>query len=138
MGWITDLLKEIPSAARYKAELEKLEAEHSILKSENTVLQSKLKTAEEKIGALEQKLSDRHTQDLPEIEVQMLTFIADTTDCTTDDLATHLRVSPQKILRHKDRLVELRYVDYGLTALDEEYYQLTPESRKLLDDKGIL
>jgi len=138
MGWITDLLKEIPSAARYKAELEKLESEYSILKSENTVLQSKLQAAEEEIGTLEQKLSDRHNQDLPEIEVQMLTFIADTADCTTDDLAAHLEVSPQKILRHKDRLVELHYLDYGLTAMDEEYYQLTPEGRKLLDDKGLL
>ena len=31
MGWIADLLKEIPSAARYKAELETMEKENGLL-----------------------------------------------------------------------------------------------------------
>ena len=42
MGWITDLLKEIPSAARYKAELEEFEAECVTLRTENSSLRSEL------------------------------------------------------------------------------------------------
>ena len=34
MGWIADLLKEIPSAARYKAELETMEKENILLKQQ--------------------------------------------------------------------------------------------------------
>jgi len=42
MGWLADLLKEIPSAARYKAELEQLTSEHAALKEENTKLKAAL------------------------------------------------------------------------------------------------
>ena len=68
MGWIADLLKEIPSAARYKFELEQLASEHSVLKSENGVLQTKLLAAEEKIQRLEKKIKDfHHSQPLPKV-----------------------------------------------------------------------
>ena len=40
MGWIADLLKEIPSAARYKAELVELASEHSTLQTENQTLKA--------------------------------------------------------------------------------------------------
>ncbi|OGP51311.1 MAG: hypothetical protein A2Y79_03810 [Deltaproteobacteria bacterium RBG_13_43_22] len=60
MGWIADLLKEIPSAARYKFELEQLENENLSLKTENGVLQAKLLAAEEKIKELEKRISDSH------------------------------------------------------------------------------
>ena len=40
MGWLADLLKEIPSAARYKSELEELASEHDALKSENGSLKT--------------------------------------------------------------------------------------------------
>ena len=59
MGWIADLLKEIPSAARYKAELEDMEAENRSLKSEIHELQ-------EKYQKLLQELNDlRASHDTP-------------------------------------------------------------------------
>lgn len=138
MGWITDLLKEIPSAARYKAELEQLASEHGILKSENAVLQSKLKAAEEKIRNLEEQLSDRHSQHLNETAVQILLFVVDSPDCTTETLAQHLELRPEKIRYYRDELTQHRYLDYGLTWDDREYYQLTPKGRKMLNDKQLL
>lgn len=40
MGWVADLLKEIPSAARYKSELEAMEKENITLKAEIAVLKA--------------------------------------------------------------------------------------------------
>lgn len=42
MGWIADLLKEIPSAARYKSELEAMETENASLKSEAAKLRQEI------------------------------------------------------------------------------------------------
>ena len=53
MGWLADLLKEIPSAARYKAELEQLASEHSALKAENKNLRAELQQRAAKIHALQ-------------------------------------------------------------------------------------
>ena len=131
MGWITDLLKEIPSAARYKSELEQLE-------TANAVLQSKLKAAEEKIRNLEKQLSDRHSQHLDETAVQILACIADHPECTTETLAQHLGLHLEKIRYYRDELTQHSYVDYGFTGMDEEYYQLTPKSRKALNDRQLL
>ena len=65
MGWLADLLKEIPSAARYRTELEKLTSEHKSL-------ESKLTAAEAKIRELEGKLSARQGKRLDGIREEML------------------------------------------------------------------
>lgn len=52
MGWLADLLKEIPSAARYKAELEELAAEHAALKKENAELKGALDKAAAELAAV--------------------------------------------------------------------------------------
>src|SRR3972149_11892914 len=52
MGWLADLLKEIPSAARYKAELEQLASEHAALKQENAALKTALEQANAELAGL--------------------------------------------------------------------------------------
>lgn len=49
MGWIADLLKEIPSAARYKSELEAMERENAQLKQKVSVLESENKDLRQEI-----------------------------------------------------------------------------------------
>ena len=58
MGWIADLLKEIPSAARYKSELEAMEKENASLKSEVTKLRQELQRRDD-IVEKEKSHSDR-------------------------------------------------------------------------------
>lgn len=57
MNWIVNLLKNIPSLAYYKLELEKLASEHKILKSESSILKSELQAAKEEIQKLKQQSS---------------------------------------------------------------------------------
>ena len=52
MGWIADLLSEIPSAARYKIQLEQLETENVVLKEQVNTLKSGLGKATEEITRL--------------------------------------------------------------------------------------
>ncbi len=58
MGWIADLLSEIPSAARYKIELEQLESDHATLKVENAALKEKVKTCEENLDRANKEIGD--------------------------------------------------------------------------------
>lgn len=44
MGWIADLLSEIPSAPRYKIQLEQIEAENENLKAVNAALKERITT----------------------------------------------------------------------------------------------
>lgn len=78
-------------------------------------------------------------QVLSEIEMAMLVLIAHHSDCTTEKLAAHLGVSEQKILHHKDKLEEHDYLEHGWDWTDrEEYYHLSPQGRKVLNDRGLL
>jgi hypothetical protein len=52
MGWITDLLKEIPSAARYKSELEQMESENERLRHQVKVLESENSKLKQKVAEL--------------------------------------------------------------------------------------
>jgi|GEM_PF-1736512 len=53
MGWIADLLKGIPSAARYKAELEEMEKENTSRKAENLRLKADLEALRKELAALQ-------------------------------------------------------------------------------------
>lgn len=59
MAWLADLLKEIPSAARYKSELEAMARENEQLKEENTLLNSQIKIHQSKIEELRQEIQRR-------------------------------------------------------------------------------
>lgn len=52
MGWIADLLSEIPSAARYKIQLEQLETENVTLKEQVNTLKSSLEKTTEEVNRL--------------------------------------------------------------------------------------
>jgi len=56
MGWIADLLSEIPSAARYKIQLEQLEADHRSLKTENETLKEKIITCQKNLDQANEEI----------------------------------------------------------------------------------
>ena len=70
MGWIADLLKEIPSAARYKVELEAMAKENSSLKSQVSNLRQELKRRDD-VAQTEKS----HDHRLEEIREKMLVLL---------------------------------------------------------------
>jgi hypothetical protein len=51
-GWLADLLKEIPSAARYMAELEELASSHEKLQAQDRIQKSELEAKDVEIRNL--------------------------------------------------------------------------------------
>ena len=64
MGWIADLLQEIPSAARYKAELEAMEKENAVLKSQVSNLRQEIQRRDDIIQ--KEKSHGTHLEEIKE------------------------------------------------------------------------
>ncbi|MGQ0523353.1 MAG: hypothetical protein ACT4P8_06810 [Betaproteobacteria bacterium] len=136
MGWIADLLKEIPTAARYKAELEQLESERDTLKTENENLQSKLQAAEEKVRNLEKELRGDGGQ-LPEIHEKLMQMLAQGA-LHEDDLAKRMGMGREAVRFHAEELLEAKMVD-GQTFFGQPIlWRLEQPGRKYLMKRGLL
>src|SRR5205823_4111138 len=109
MGWIADLLEQIPSAAAYKIQLEKLDsdykilkAEHERLKSENAKLRAKLDAAERKIKRHNDETLEKeklvHSSDRSEIETRILRVVARYDgQLEADEIASAVGINPQAV-----------------------------------------
>ena len=85
MGWIADLLKEIPSAARYKAELEELEREHAEAKAEVARLQLRVADLESQLRSLTPAPGRATTLD--PTQQQLLVYVGKNAGATSDAIA---------------------------------------------------
>jgi len=149
---ITDAIKGVPESAALRerlalaadqytileGEITDLKKKYSLLETENQNLRLDLGKAKEQIRDLEEQLSNRHSEALDKIATQILLLVADHPDCTTEALAHHLKLHPEKVLYYRDELTQQGYLDYGLTWDDQEYYQLTPKGRKTLSNSQLL
>jgi hypothetical protein len=69
MGWITDLLKEIPSAARYKYELETMEKENTALKAQVDILKTENANLRQEIQRRDDVIQKEKAHDLSLYEI---------------------------------------------------------------------
>lgn len=78
MGWIADLLKEIPSAARYKSELEAMEKENAALKAKVSVLEAENVNLRQEIQRRDDIVQKEksHGSHLEEVREKILIFVA--------------------------------------------------------------
>jgi len=137
VGWIADLLKEIPSAARYKSDLEVLESEHAALKSENAVLQSKIEAAQEKVRQLEKEIQG-DTGNLPEIREKFLSALAHGA-LDTNDLAKQLGIGTEAVRFHAEEMVESKLIEGpSRPGMGLEFWSLEQKGRKYLMARGLL
>jgi DNA-binding transcriptional ArsR family regulator len=78
MGWIADLLKEIPSAARYKAELEAMERENAELNSQIQLCQTEAENLRQEIqrrdDIIQKYESHKNLLDEPKLKILKLLF----------------------------------------------------------------
>ena len=145
MGWIADLLKEIPSAARYKAELEQLEAEHSVsqkkiadLESEKGILQSELTAAQEKIRNLETQLSERRGQRLETLQEKILQLLASIAHVPTSSIAQELQTTETLVEFHLQEMRKAKLVDRQQSLVEPPKWRLIQEGRRYLVTHGLL
>lgn len=127
MGWIADLLKEIPSAARYKSELEAMEKENTALKRDNARLQEELA-----------KLKPQDAGALGGDAEKVLVLVSKNDSSTAAQIARALRLSKQVAEMHLEDLLDSGHVGNSLIAnADTEYYLAQP-GRRYLHTKGLL
>jgi hypothetical protein len=134
MGWIADLLKEIPSAARYKADLEQLSADHDALKKQNNALRTALDEANAKLAAL----SPSGGGELDPQKVKILRLLAqhDRVDPKTIAGACGMGIELAKL--HLEELFESDHITNILVIGEGAYYSLDQVGRRYLLQKGLL
>ena len=95
MGWIADLLKEIPSAARYKAELEEMERENAQLKQKVVSLESENEYLRQEIQRRDDIIQQEksHGTLLDSIEEEILLFLHGRRR-TIEDVKREQKISP--------------------------------------------
>ena len=99
MGWIADLLKEIPSAARYKSELEAMEKENATLKSEVAKLRQEIQRRDE-IVEKEKSHNDR----LEEVKEKILVALTKHDELDANQISRLLNIGSQLATFHLKEL----------------------------------
>jgi len=133
MGWIADLLKEIPSAARYKAELEAMEKENGALKTENARLKRDLNAAHQELAALKAKPAAL----APDAE-KILAYFAKRESATPSQIAAAVGLSKGAAEMHLEDLENAGYLSVSYIMNQEQEYSLVQAGRRYLHAKGLL
>ena len=114
MGWIADLLSEIPSAAHYKIRLEQMEAELVACKTKVGILESKVLAAEEKVRLNEEenkkKLDNSHGVRLEEVKEKILMAVEKNQGATNQQIAQAAGVSETVATFHLEELKKAKMV----------------------------
>lgn len=133
MGWIADLLKEIPSAAKFKADLEEMEKENKKLKEENQDLRKKLDLAERELEK-EKSLTNK----LDPLAEEVLRFLASVDEAQTSQIASRLNKSKVLIEMHLSNLDEMEYIGVRYVLGEEPIYFLEQKGRRYLHANGFI
>lgn len=134
MGLIADLLKEIPSAARYKAELESMEKKVVALESENKALREEIQQRDDVI-----QKERSHGQRLEEIREQMLALIAKQEGITETAIAAELNINSQLARFHLQELSKSGFAGATLSmGGGPGQWGLMQEGRRYLASHGLL
>ena len=133
MGWIADLLKEIPSAARYKAELEEMEKENATLKAEKKKLAAEIEASRKQLSELKGQAGG-----LPQDAENILAFIAENERVTAGHVAHALKLSQGVTDMHIEDLMNSNHIDGSFAFGEDPEYYLAQAGRRYLHAKGRL
>ena len=138
MGWIADLLQEIPSAARYKSELEVMEKKVISLEAENVNLRQEIQRRDDVI-----QKEKSHSGHLEEIKEKVLVLLSKKKEVREEEIIQHLAVSAQLAAFHLADLKTSNLI-YNTTVLfmmgnsPPTTYSLTQEGRRYLVTHGLI
>ena len=134
MGWLADLLKEIPSAARYKAELEQLTSEHAALKEENTKLKAALEKANTELAASRPGAG----AELGAEKEKILRLLSERDRLLPEAIARACGMGVELTNFHLEELFDSHHVTNVLVMGEGAYYSLDQNGRRYLIAKGLL
>jgi hypothetical protein len=134
MGWIADLLKEVPSAARYKTELEELATEHEALKQENVSLKSALEKANAELAALRPGAGG----DLGPEKEKILQLLSERERLSPQAIASACGMGVELANFHLEELFDSDHVTNVLVMGEGAYYFLDQKGRRYLVTRGLL
>jgi predicted nuclease with TOPRIM domain len=141
MGWIADLLKEIPSAARYKAELEEMEGENTKLKQKVLSLQSENDNLRQEIQRRDDIIQKKksHSNLLDDIKVKILLLLAKQADkFTADQIARALSADVQIVTFHLQELTNQRMAQDMIAGGAPRRWYLAHEGRRYLIEHKLI
>ena len=133
MGWVADLLKEVPTAAKFKADLETMERENASLKASNAALRAEL----DRLRASGHTSSPVLTNLSGPAEA-VLSFIAKHEDSSPSQIAQSLGTTKNAVEMHLDDLLELKHINAHYTMGREPEYYLEQVGRRYLHARGLL
>ncbi len=140
MGWIADLLKEIPSAARYKAELEEMETQNTELQQKVIFLELELKKLRQEIQRRDDIIQKEksHNDLLDEIKVNILVLLSKYDKPNTDQIASTLKTHLEIMKFHLTELKHMKMIHDLLTMGAPTRWMLTHEGRKYLIENKLI
>jgi predicted RNase H-like nuclease (RuvC/YqgF family) len=145
MGWIADLLKEIPSAARYKSELEAMEKESARLSQENALLKQKVTSLKSGNENLRQEIQRRDNviqkekshDNLPDEQMQVLTLIGISPSSREDKIFEVITRKPESIRYDLEELKEIGFIE-STSIAEFTFFTLTQNGRRYLKKWGVI
>jgi DNA-binding MarR family transcriptional regulator len=129
MGWLENLLNEIPLTTHYRHDLEAMQKENAALKEENAMLKSQLEALRTR-GASPDRLDD-------EME-KVLLFILEEDYATVSQMSQELSLSRQVLEMLLEDLMKLGYIEPSYAAGDDAQYYLKQKAKRYLHSFGLL
>jgi predicted DNA-binding transcriptional regulator len=133
MGWITDLLKEVPLSAVLREKLETIEARVKTLEQENASLRSD----NERMRKLQHAES---ASELSEAEINILKLLAQTTRFLDErQIGTALSISTTKCTYYLEKLRKAGYLRMPAVMTEGDcMYQLRQNGREYLIANNLI
>ncbi len=147
MGWIVDLLSEVPLSAVLREKVSQLEskytaleAENKVLKSENADLRLKLDDARREVERLQKQADEKrvHESDLLEVQQRTLLLLAKHGELEVEDIARLSGQSVEAAKYHVDELFHRHFVAWSSGDDIEPVWHLDHKGRGYLVQRGLL
>jgi DNA-binding transcriptional ArsR family regulator len=141
MGWIEDLLKEVPLSAVLKERVELADQKYEAAMRENEALKRRLTNLEKENAELRARLP--HGQEIGDDTVRVLVHLFKTHEMDDQDVGAMARALTMErgvLQYHLDRLDEAKLAECtGGNYVDGHvYWALTPEGRRYAVERKLI
>ena len=141
MGWIADILKEIPSAARYKAELEEAERKNAQLKQKIFILESENQNLRQEIQRRDNIIQKEksHANLLDKEKTDILLYLhKHIDDSFTFQIVQALNISETITEYHLQKLHKINFIEQGLPDKPGRPWHIADKGIKYLIEKKLI